>query len=312
MASYDALASLAHMLASLPDESVDGLLVTYETMVDVGDATVRPRAAQLLRDSAAGCQNLARRERLLRAAGDIDACQPSALTPEGLNSKQALAAVAEINLAEWQPPPDPAPPSVTVEREEDDEEEEEGPYMEAEPPKLPHLPVRHFFEGLVVRVAQDFHDADGRAVCSWDLLKMWSHEAAGDGYTVVFLERTVTLRASVAGHVDILENTGNAWFQPVPAAECLESLAEAIVLRLDRAEQADDGEEDDDFERKLEWIDALRDDVAACQDWLSRSGERRPAPKFGSGPLAARVFGREHAVTAWIRLLFAAVPVCMD
>jgi hypothetical protein len=301
------------MMASLPDESVESLLVTYETMVDVGDATARPRAAQLLRDSAAGCRNPLRRERLLRAAGDLDARQPAALTPEGLNSRQALAAVAEIDIAHWQPPPDPAPPPPPAPgaAEEEDSEDEE-PYMEEAPPQLPHLAVRHFFEGLVVRVAQDLQGADGRAVCSSDLLTVWARQADEDGFTLACRECTVRLRASVAGHAAILENAGNAWFQPVPARECLESLVEAIARQLDRAEE-DAGEDDDDrYERKLERIEALRDDVGRCQEWLSQTGERGAAPRCESGKLAAKVFGRDHAVTAWLGLFFAAVPLCME
>jgi hypothetical protein len=58
-------------------------------------------------------------------------------------------------------------------------------------------------------------------------------EALEDGYTIVFLEQTVPLRAE---HGEIMENAGNAWFQPVPSAECLEELAEAIDLHLEEAE----------------------------------------------------------------------------
>jgi hypothetical protein len=81
MASSDALAPLAQMLATLPDESVEGLLSTFGSVVQVLSPAVRPAAAQMLRESAAGCASATRRERLLRAAGDIAAGQVCAVPP---------------------------------------------------------------------------------------------------------------------------------------------------------------------------------------------------------------------------------------
>jgi len=292
----DALAPLAQMLATLPDESVEGLLSAFDSVVQVSDAALRPSAAEMLRDTAARCPNAARRERLMRAAGDVAAGQPCAVAPVQYDT------AVEVPLP---------PPVEDVEEEEDDDD----PFMEEPPPKLPHLPVRHFFPGLVVRVAKDFRDSHGRAVCAQDLLKVFAFEKDGDDYTVSFLERTVPLKTAVEGHAEILENAGNAWFQPAPTVDCLDDLADLIDRRLEAAEEDDDEEDydDDDDEgddSRLESIDRVRGEVAGCREWLEKTGDRGSAPKCVSGKLAAGIFGRDDIVTAWIRLLFAAIAVC--
>ena len=294
------------MLATLPDESVEGLLFAFDSLVGVADAAVRPAAARMLQDSAPACPNPTRRERLLRAAADIAAGQPCAVAPPQYDAPVV-----------WPTAPIVEEVQQDDADEDDDTDDDEDPYMEEAPPKLPHLPVRHFFPGLVVRVAQDFCDSYGRAVCAQGLLSVLTFEAVDGGYTVSFLERTVPLRAAVKNHSEILENAGNAWFQPVPSARCLDELAEAIDLRLEEAEEQDekdqdekDQDEEDDDDVRLERIGDLRSDVTDCQDWLAREGDRGPVPPCNTGPLAAKVFGRDHTVTAWIRLLFAAMPVC--
>jgi hypothetical protein len=284
-----ALVPLAQMLATLPDESVEGLLSAFDSVVQVSDPSLRSSSAQLLRDTAAGCANPTRRARLMRAADDIAAGQPCAVAP------------IQYDKAVDVPVPPPADDA-------EEEEEDDDPHMQEPPPQLPHLPVRHFFPGLLVRVAQDFHDVHGRVLCAQDLLKVFAYEAGGGGYRVSFLERTVPLGAAQA---DIIENAGNAWFQPVPAAGCLEDLAEVIDRRLERAGDEDSELDDDEYEERLERLDELRRDVAECQEWLARNGERGPAPKCRSGPLAADLFGRDDIVTAWIQLLFAAIPLCI-
>jgi hypothetical protein len=202
----------------------------------------------------------------------------------------------------------PCPPLAGDFGDSEKEDSEDSPYMEEEPPKLPDLPVRHFFPGLVVRVGRDFADAYARAVCSGDLLKVLACAPADDGYAVTFLERNVFLSTRASHHDSIIENAGNAWFQPVPTGDCLEDLLEMIDLRLAGAEDEEDEDEDDS---KMERLDAVRDEIEKCQDWLSQSGERGPAPQCRSGQLAAKLFGRDHELTAWIRFLFAAVGVCI-
>jgi hypothetical protein len=307
-----ALQSIAGLLVSLPDESVEGMLVTFDALAGVSDEALRPAAAQLLRNAAGSCQDAARRERLLKAAAAVAAGQPCALTPGGLTWKQAAAAQT-VTQAEWDErvaqnplPPLPGESEAPADEEPEDEEADDSTYMEEEPPKLPHLRVRHFFPGLVVRVGRDFADAYGQAGCSGDLLKVLALDSTGDGCAVYFLERDIHLSTNVAGHEEILKNAGNAWFQPVPTRACLEDLLEAVDRSLSEVEEGDDDED-----AEIERIEALREDVDKCRDWLSQSGERGPAPRCGSGRLANKVFGRDHAMTQWVPLLFAAVAVCM-
>jgi hypothetical protein len=291
----DALAPLAQMLATLPDESVEGLLFAFDSAVQVSDASQRAPAAQLLRDTGSSCSNPARRERLMRAAGDVEAGRPCAAAPVQYDK------AVEVAL--------PPPPSDGVEEEDDDDH-----YMEEAPPQLPHLPVRCFFPGLAVRVGRDFRDIHGRAVCEQDLLKLFAIEKDGEDNTLSFLERTVPLSAGVGGHAEILENAGNAWFQPVPTVGCLEDLADLIDRRLEVAEENGNFEDDDDegADAWQESIDELRGDIADCQEWLARSGERGPVPRCASRKLAVEIFEGDDIASAWIRLFFAAVPVAID
>ena len=294
MDTTGALESIAGLLTSLPDVSVEEMLVTFDTLVNVSPSAQRPMAAKLLRNTASAAQDQARRDRLMKAADAVAAGEPAALTADGLTAQQAAEAA---NRAQ---PPDPAPepPAEPQAQEESEEEDEDSPYMDEEPPKLPHLAVRHFFRGVVVRVGRDFADADGRAVCAGDLLNLLNCEPSGDGYTLSFLERTVGLSDR-----EVIENTGNAWFQPVPTVGCLEELLEAIDVGLNEAE----GDEETD----LDDIETIREDVENCAEWISKFGQNGAAPRCRSGRLAAKVFGQDREMAVWIPFLFAAVVVCM-
>ena len=213
MTGSDALAPLAQMLTSLPDESVEGLLYSFNAVVNVSGAAVRPTAAQMLRDSAAVCASEARRDRLLRAADHIAAGEPCAAAPQQFTEAVVV--------------PEPIVVFVDDVVEPDDEDEDDtDPYMKEPPPPLPHLPVRHFFPELVVRVGRDFADGACRAVCEQDLLKLFAVEDDNGHYTLSFLECTVRLSSANEDEAAILENAGNAWFQPIYKLECLEDLAE--------------------------------------------------------------------------------------
>jgi hypothetical protein len=287
----------------MPDEAVEALLLTFDTLVNVSDSGARPFAAELLRQAAATAQSPGRRERLLKAAEEVAASQPCALTPDGLTAPQAAASQTmtkeqwERHVAEHPLPPPAAPP----ENFDDDEEEgdpENPPYMDEEPPKLPDLPVRFFFPGLVVRVARDFADAYGRAVCSADLIRLINCVHKGEEYAVTCLDRNIRLSEKQA---EIIANSGNAWFQPVPKTDCLEDLLAAIEVRL--------GDAEEDPEADLDRIEEIREDIERCQAWLAESTPRGPAPRCQTGRAAARLFGPDHELSHWIRLLLAAVEV---
>lgn len=140
MDATGALESIAGLLTSLPQQSVEDLLVTFDALVGVSDESLRPAAAQLLRKTAETSQDPARRERLLSAAGAVAAGQPCALTADGLTAKQAAAAQT-VTQEEWEDriarTPLPPLPGDLAEEDEEEDESEDSPYMEEEPPPLP-------------------------------------------------------------------------------------------------------------------------------------------------------------------------------
>jgi hypothetical protein len=312
MDSAPALESIAGFLATLPDESVEDLLVSYDSLVAVSGPDARPLAALLLRRAAEGATD-ARRERLLRAAAAVEASQPCALTSDGLTAQQAAAAQTET-LEQWEermaraPDPPSADDPVETEDEDDDEEDEQDEdresYMEEAPPQLPHLRTTQFFRGMVARVGRDFQDARDRQLRAGTVLRLLRVDASGPECALVFLECNVLLAENAPGHKEIIENASNQWFQPVPSAECLEDLLEEVASRLDAALSEADPEDEDAVER----IETLRHDVEECADWLSRPGRRGPVPRSGNGPLAVEVFGGSE-LAVWIPFLFACVEV---
>jgi hypothetical protein len=307
------LQSIAEVLTGTPDDSVEDLLVAFDALVGVLDEGARPGAAQLLRHAAENSGNQARRDRLLSAAGAVASGQPCALTTDGLTAKQAAAAQT-VTREEWEDriartPLPPRPGELSDSDDEDEGSSEEAVYMETPPPRLPHVRVRNFFQGMVVRVARDFDDVHGRDICSDEVLQVIVCTRTDSGYTVSFLERGIHLNENDANHAEIIENADNAWFQPIPTAGCIEELLEAIELSMNEAEDNEDGEDEDDPD--FEHMVTLRQEIEECEEWLSRSGERGAAPQCRSGSLAATVFGRDHELAAWIPLLFAAVEVCV-
>jgi hypothetical protein len=121
----------------------------------------------------------------------------------------------------------------------------------------------------------------------------------------MFLERNVVLSEKTPVTIRRIENARNAWFQPVPTAECIEDLVDAIEAAMNEAESDEDSEDDEWIEGK----EAIREDIEECKAWLSLSGERGPVPRSRNGRLAAKLFGRDHELAAWIPLLFACVAL---
>jgi hypothetical protein len=78
--------------------------------------------------------------------------------------------------------------------EDEDVDEDKGePDLEQQPPSLPHLPVRHFFPGLVVRVGCDISDAYGRMVATGRVLRLLICELDDNSSTLSFRDRTLLL-----------------------------------------------------------------------------------------------------------------------
>jgi hypothetical protein len=122
MDTRETLRSIAKSLPGLPPDTVESMLVTFDTLVHFGDQGTGPEAALFLRDAAADCGDPAQKERLLRAADSVDAGEAIALTPDGLTWHQA-AAKQTIAGEDWVEPPEPVYAAEEVEAEEDDDEE---------------------------------------------------------------------------------------------------------------------------------------------------------------------------------------------
>jgi hypothetical protein len=134
MDTRETLRSIAQSLPQLPQDSVESMLVTFDTLVHFGDQGHRPEAAGFLRDAAARCGDPSQKDRLLRAADSVDSSEAVALTPEGLTWQQA-AATQTISGDDWVEPPEPVYPPAEPEpvEEEDEPEIEEPVQLEKEP-----------------------------------------------------------------------------------------------------------------------------------------------------------------------------------
>ncbi|HEY2017116.1 MAG TPA: hypothetical protein VGH38_26605 [Bryobacteraceae bacterium] len=297
------LESIAKSLPNLPMEGIESMLVTFDTLVGLSGDSCRPDAARFLREAAALCPDPSSQARLLLAARSVTAGEPCALTPEGLTGAQA-ARSQTITMEEWQARG--GDPPLTEPAVEEPEADDEELYLAEEPPSLPHLRVRHFFPGLVVRVAREFTDANGRLFPVGRVLRVLTCESADDGgITVSLLERSLRLSPEMPGYREIAENAGNQWFQPVPTIGCLEELWQLVDDRLNELDLDDDSPES-------EFAQDVAVDVATCEEWLFASGEKPAPPACSSAPFAAEVFGRDNEMTAWIALLFAAIAVCKE
>jgi hypothetical protein len=289
-----ALEQIAGLLSGLPDESFEGMLVFFDSLVATSDPAGRSAAADVLRKAAAGCSDTARRDRLLQAAAGVEEGQSAgsaAAVPEGTFG----VTQEEFDARQAASPPIPTPV--------DDDDGEETPYMEAEPPAVPHLPVRHFFPGLVVRIGRDFQDAMFSCFCSGNVYDIEDCSSTSGAWTLLCTD--CRIRLTDAGQPEIIENAGNAWFQPVPTVACLLAVLEAIDNGLRDFEE----EASDDV---IASIDPLREDIGNCERWLTRTRGEGRAPQYRKAAVAERIFGADHELAAWIRWLFGAITVCVS
>jgi hypothetical protein len=65
-----------------------------------------------------------------------------------------------------------------------------------------------------------------------------------------------------------------------------------------------DAEEHDE---ETDWIEAVREDVAECEEWLSQDAGRGPRPEFPIGQTATALFGGEHRLASWLTMLSASL-----
>ena len=106
MDTSESLKSIAGTLAGLPLDTLESMLVTFDTLVHFGDPSQRPEAALLLQDAASRCSDPSIRDRILSAAKSVLAGQPCAFTPEGLTWQQAAEAQT-VSAERWVEPPEP-------------------------------------------------------------------------------------------------------------------------------------------------------------------------------------------------------------
>ncbi len=86
------------------------------------------------------------------------------------------------------------------------------------PLAAPALSVYKFFPGLTVRIVQGFKDYDGQEIRAGEVLHFvdGSYFPYEGGHTLRFAEKTIRIASIVVEHEPIIENRGNAWFQPIP------------------------------------------------------------------------------------------------
>jgi hypothetical protein len=92
------------------------------------------------------------------------------------------------------------------------------PALEPSPPVATNLSVYKFAAGLTVRVEQTFHDYDGQEIRAGEILHLrdTSYFPYEGGFTLTFAEKVIRLASIDDGNQLIIQNDGNAWFEPLP------------------------------------------------------------------------------------------------
>jgi hypothetical protein len=180
--------NVARTITEVPADVVESQLVTFDMFVNLFDVSQRPRAAELLRQAALHAREPGRAARLNRAAEDVAAARPCALTPEGLTAQQAVAASSL--------------------------------------PGIPVYEVGEFFKGLKLRVVQEFVDFDGDAVHAGEILHFedGSYFHYDGGHTLNFREKTIRLAEIEPANNPVICNAGNEYFEAVVDLDALRSL----------------------------------------------------------------------------------------
>ena len=280
--------SIAQTLSDVPDDSLESQLVTFDMLVGLGDD--RPAAAKLLREAAGRCSDPQRRERVLRAAVAVALGEPCALNEHGLTWKQAAEANT-ITLEEWQ----------------EQEAAEQAARLAPDPPPMPHLGLWDMFPGMAIRIAQTFLDHDGQEVRAGEILRFVSidYMAYHGGYTIDFAEKQVRLCELVPANGPMIENEGNAYFEPLPD---LHSLKLCVALIEDQWKRLDI--------LRAGNIPRIRSEIDMCRHWVLAGGDRGPAPVCFTAPLAAKVFSgndeKTEGLAFRIAFLFAGVRRCAE
>lgn len=290
---------VADHLHELLAEDVENSLATYDMFIGLAPQ-FRRQAAQLLRETGEAIQDPVRRERVLRAAEAVAGGAPCSHTEGESGPPTAPQANASD---EWQVRKRSGliGPTRSIRTEA-----ATGP-PGAEPPSMPHLDIWDFFPGLAVRIAQDFKDFDGDNVLAGEILHLLEHAyfAYDGGHTLTFREKVIRLAEIAPENELVIENPGNAWFEPLPERECLRACFELIDRQWDLLLK--------NFPEKLkvEHAAEIRAEIDACGRWLNADGDRGSAPVCVTGPWAVRAFPVDDRRTANLALrinfLFAGI-----
>lgn len=107
-------------MTRLPDESVEGLLFAFNSVVNTLDAPGRASAIELLKGSAGTCSEAARGDRLMQAA---EALAGGGAAGAAANLPEAARGVTQQEWDEKWAPTFLPPPEADLEEEDDEERE---------------------------------------------------------------------------------------------------------------------------------------------------------------------------------------------
>jgi hypothetical protein len=170
-------------------------------------------------------------------------------------------------------------------------------------PLLPHFRVWDFFPGLVLRIAQDFADFDGAKHAAGEVLHFLekSYFPYDGGHTLTFREKVIRLAEIAPQNEPVIENAGNAFFEPVTNRECL-----LACLRWIDEEWPLSGAQGIDAE-------AIGVGIQRCRLWLEKPSG--PPPVCNTAEIAMSLFnqrGRMAGLGQRIALLVEGVRLCSD
>jgi len=265
--------NVAHNLPDVPADVVESQLEAFQMLAGVVGSYCWEPAARLLGQAAARCADEKRRDQILRAAEAL------AARPDDAGGRQT---------------PEPEPVALR----------DSTPRATTSPVAMPEVGVWHFVAGMTLRVVRGFTDYDGQPVVAGELLhfRKGSYFHHDDGHTLTFLERVIRLSGNVPDGREVIDNSGNSYFEPLPEPEALSGCLKAIdeqwtALGLGKSETEA----------------AIRAEIEECRRWLARPEPRGPAPACSTGTYAGVLFPDQGGTLGLARLitfLFAGIRAC--
>lgn len=151
------------------------------------------------------------------------------------------------------------------------------------PAAMPCLGLADMFPGMVVRICRTFRDFDREEVAAGQILHFLKRDyfPYDDGHTLTFRERVIRLSGNVSAEELVIENAGNAWFEPVPDIESLQTCWELIDRQWNRLDMSG-----------VPQAAQIRAEIDACGVWLGTPQNRGPAPRCVTGPAAVAAFAQ--------------------